>query len=280
MPAGTLVLAASAIYGGIDAAERRKKAQNGIEKLKRFKPKYRSAEDIQNEAEARITTGYSPSERANFEQSMARRSNQARRIATDRNPNLSGAINAGINYGNIQGELGFAANDAALRRQRVSEMVGRITGQSNAQTGADITTKMQQEIAYGNAKNQANADIYNSLMQLGYAGASAATRAEDKKAYDDAIKKGLPPPATNAPSQPPLRTATNQLPPVAGTDAWATGLYGNPNPQAPAPQFYGSQPGTYQFGVTQPVGRPINGGIPSRQASPYSPYPDFYNYYR
>lgn len=168
------VLAAGAIYGVIDASNRRKKAQKAIDALKKSQPKFRSAEDIQNEAERRITSGYSPSEVANFQQSLNRRSNAAYRLATDRNPNLSGAINAGINYGNIGARLQFAASDAQLRRQRQNDYVSRITGQSNAQTSADIMNKRDQEIAYGNAKNQANADIYNSLMMLGYAGSTAA----------------------------------------------------------------------------------------------------------
>lgn len=168
------IIAGSAIYSAVDASQRRKKAQQGIDRLKKMQPQFRDAASIQAEAEQKITTGYSPSEIAAFQQSLNRRSNQARRLATDRNPNLSGAIGAGINYGNIGANLQFAAQDASLKRQRQNDYISRITGQSNAQTQADIMSKRDQEIAYGNAKNQANADIYNSLMQLGYAGASAA----------------------------------------------------------------------------------------------------------
>lgn len=175
MPYATaIVLAGTAIYGAVEANERKQEAKRDIEALKKIQPKFKTGEQLYTEAENAVPFGYTPSERANFQQAMARRSNQARRIATDRNPNLAGAINAGINYGNIQGELGFAASDAALRRQKVMDYLNRSAAQSNAQTSADLISKREQEIAYGNAKNQANADIFNSLMQLGYAGASAA----------------------------------------------------------------------------------------------------------
>lgn len=266
------VLAGTAIYSGIEANDRKQKAKRGIEKLKKMQPKYRTAQDIQFEAENAIRSGYSPSERANFQQSMTRRANQARRTATDRNPNLSGAINAGINYGSIQGELGFAAQDAALRRQRVSEYVSRITGQSNAQTGADITSKMQQEIAYGNAKNQANADIYNSLMQLGYAGASAAKV-----------------------NNPGATTSTGTTPTFSEMNSGPNGL---PNP----PQYnsinadpLGAQPpsltappnepnfGSQYYGVQRPnspyTQSPYRRRPPNIYADPYAPVQDFYSYY-
>jgi hypothetical protein len=248
------VIAGTAIYGAVEANNRKKKAKAGIEKLKRMQPKYRPAEEIQAEAENAIQHGYSASERANFDQAMARRSNMARRIATDRNPNLAGAVNAGINYGNIQGQLGFAASDAALRRQRVENYVSRITGQSNNQTNADITSKMQQEIAYGNAKNQAQADIYNSIMQLGYAGASAAKAYNGAGGYSSA---NTTPTTTGVP----LESAVNPAQPTPGTDQWARNLYGNPNPLPPQPYF----------GDTSTIQRqPLYNRVPSRQAQPYN----------
>lgn len=280
MPYATAaILAGTAIYSGIEANDRKQKAKKGIEKLKKMQPKYRSAQEIQAEAEATITSGYSPSERANFQQAMARRNNQARRVATDRNPNLSGAVNAGINYGSIQGELGFAAQDAQLRRQRVSEYVGRITGQSNAQTNADITSKMQQEIAYGNAKSQANADIYNSLMQLGYAGASAAKTA-------NANSNPNPPGAEGTPTFSMYNEGPNGYPGPQQYNSINAQPLGNnvpANQVQPAPSVFDSG----YYGVPQQPQQPsaytqtpFRRRTPSIYADPYAaPQPNFYNYY-
>jgi hypothetical protein len=275
MPYATaIMLAGTAIYSGIEANDRKQKAKKGIERLKKMQPKYRTAQDIQFEAENAIRSGYSPSERANFQQSMTRRANQARRTATDRNPNLSGAINAGINYGSIQGELGFAAQDAALRRQRVSEYVGRITGQSNAQTGADITSKMQQEIAYGNAKNQANADIYNSLMQLGYAGASAAKTAN--------AQKNPQAPDGGTPTFNEMNSGPNGYPNPGQYNSINADPLGAQPPSLTAPP---NQPnfGSQYYGVQRPnspyTQSPYKRRPPNIYADPYAPVQDFYSYY-
>lgn len=187
------VLAGTAIYGAVEANDRKQEAKSALKELAKKQPKYRTAESITAEAEQATPYGYTPSERANFQQSMTRRANAASRIANDRNPNLGSAINAGINYGNIQGNLAFAADDSRLRQSKIRDYVGRVTNQSNLQTNSDLTSKLQQEIAYGNAKQQANADIYNSIMQLGYAGASAA------KASNGTPNYGAP--TTTAPTQ-------------------------------------------------------------------------------
>jgi len=162
------VTAALAIYGAVSAYDKQQKSKKAIEKLKKNKPVFRSAEDIQNEAEMKIQEGYSPQERANFFQQLARSGNAAYSKATQVNPNLSSQVQSGINYLNVGALSNFSARDAALRRQRIQDYVGLTRGQSNAQTTADIQSKRDQEIAYGNAKNQADAEIFNSLSMLGY----------------------------------------------------------------------------------------------------------------
>lgn len=167
MAAG-FVTAALAIYGAASAYDKQQKAKKGIEKLAGWKPKYRSAEDIQSEAEMRIKDGYSPEQKANFLQQLTRSGNAAYSKATQVNPNLSSQVQSGINYLNVGALSDFAARDAALRLQRIQNFVGLTRGQSNAQTSADIASKRAQEIAYGNAKNQADAEIYNSIAMFGY----------------------------------------------------------------------------------------------------------------
>jgi hypothetical protein len=165
MPYVTLAVAA---VGAISAYDKSQKAKKGIEKLKDWKPRYKTAEEVQREADATIREGFSPQETASFRQSLARRSNQAYQTAVQRNPNLASAVQAGINYGNIGALSDFAANDARLRRQRVQDYIGRASSQYNQQTNADLTSKRMQEQAYGLAKSQAEANIYNSLTMAAY----------------------------------------------------------------------------------------------------------------
>lgn len=163
LAAAAIIGAGTAIYSAVDAKNKEKKAKSSLDEWNKNHPQdFRSAKQIYDEAAAMTPTGYSPAETAAFNQSMARRSNTARRIATDRNPNLSGAVNAGINYGNINGMLQFAANDAAVRRSLISEKAGMIRGQSNAQT------QFNQNVAgeYGQAIRQQKQNFTNSMYNV------------------------------------------------------------------------------------------------------------------
>jgi len=142
-----------------------------------------------------------------------------------------GRIAMGSGKGNV-------AKDAQLRRQRVQEYVNLTRGQSNANTEADLISKREREIAYGNAKNQADAELYNQLAQLGYAGSK--------------IAGGLPPTTTDPSGSAfggdaPLMSYQNPAPPTFDANGYARSLYGNPNPPPPPPQF-----GTTQFGYRRP----------------------------
>lgn len=161
MPYVTLgVMGASALYKAIDAQSRKKKAERGLKELAKFQPRYKTLE----ESEAAIRTGYSPEEKAAFQAQSARAKQAAYTRATQTNPNLAGAIQAGINYGDISAQQDFAARDAALRRQRQQQWLGR----QDIQTGEDLRSKQMREQQFGLAYQQAAADTANALNQLGY----------------------------------------------------------------------------------------------------------------
>jgi hypothetical protein len=266
MPYVTLAVAA---VGAISAYDKSQKAKKGIEKLKDWKPRYKTAEEVQREADATIREGFTPQETASFRQSLARRSNQAYQTAVQRNPNLASAVQAGINYGNIGALTDFAARDAQLRRQRVQDYIGRASSQYNQQTNADLTSKRMQEQAYGLAKSQAEANIYNSLTMAAY-GASRLKGGGGAASGDVS-------PITASDTQIPMQGAANQ--PIDygyyGSNQWAKSLYGNPNQLPPPPYF-----GTTQFGATK-YPRPLGNSAPSASAPPYQYNTPFFgsNYY-
>lgn len=156
--AGTL--AATALYQAINAGSRKRKAQKGLKELARTRPEYATL----GEAEAMIKEGYSPEEKAAYMQQMQRSQNQAYNLAVQRNPNLTGAISAGINYTNVGALSDFASRDAALRRQRQQLYLQR----RDTETERKIREKQMMEQQYGLAYQQSQADITNAIGQLGY----------------------------------------------------------------------------------------------------------------
>ena len=256
------VLAATAIYGAIDASNRRKQAKQQIAKLKAMNVN-RSPEDMLNEAKGVIKTGYSPEETANFNSSLIRGQNAAYRMSSDKNPNLSGAITSGLNFSKLGALNQFAANDAQLRRQQQQDYVSML----QRKTQNDVNNKRDQEYAYGQAKAQANADIYNSISQLGTSvaymassgiggggGGGSKTTTNPDQGTGSAFNGQAPlmsfqNPAPNygsnawaqktyggsyTPSRPPYfgvaspMTAPNQSTANPGSDQWGQDLYGNP----------------------------------------------------
>lgn len=229
--------AALAIYGAVDSYSKSEKAKKGINALKKVKPKYRDALSIQREAEAGVKSGFSPEEAANFQQGLTRSNNAQYRRATDMNPNLAPAVQAGINYGNIAAQNQFAAADAQLRQSKVDRLTSQITGQSNSQTEADLMNKRDQEIAYGNAKNQNDAQLYNSLSQL-----AAGVQNIDAVGNGGATT-GQPLSSEAIPSMGAVNVPNN-LEPAPGSNQWAQNLYGNPN-AVPAYPLMGRAPSAY-----------------------------------
>lgn len=235
---GYLTLALAA-YGVIDSISKSQKAKKGINALKKIKPKYRDALDIQRQAEAGVTRGFSAEEAANFQQGLTRSNNASYRLATDRNPNLAPAIQAGINYGNVAAQNQFAAADAQLRQSKVDRLTNLITGQSNNQTEAELMNKRDQEIAYGNAKNQNDAQLYNSLSQM-----AAGAQNIDTSGFGSGNKTGQPLASNQVPSMGAVNPEPSILDVQPGSNQWAQNLYGNPN-AVPAYPLIGRAPSAF-----------------------------------
>ena len=248
MAAAAIIGAGISIYGAVDAKSKEKKAKSELDAWNKSHPQdFRTAKEIQQEAELSTPSGFSPAEKAAFQQNMTRRSNASRRMATDRNPNLSGAVNAAINYGNIQGLVNFSAQDAQLRRQMIAQKTGLIQGQSNAQT------RYNQQVAgqYGQAIQQQAENFTNSLYNVANSAAAYGYYSGGSGAKTGAGGAKTTPATTTAMAQP------NSVNPV-GSDMWAANLYGNPAAPPPQPAFYGQAP-------SQRLGT----GVPSKNATPY-----------
>ena len=231
--------AALAIYGAVDSYSKSQKAQKGINALKKIKPKYRDAVDIQRQAESEVTRGFSAEEAANFQQGLTRSNNASYRRATDMNPNLAPAVQAGINYGNVAAQNQFAAADAQLRQGKVDRLTAQITGQSNNQTEADLMNKRDQEIAYGNAKNQNDAQLYNSLSQF-----AAGVQNIDTSGFGGGTTTAQPLATNQVPSTGAANPAPSVLDVQVGSNQWAQNLYGNPN-AVPAYPLMGRAPSAF-----------------------------------
>lgn len=230
--------AALAIYGAVDSYDKSQKAQKGINALKKIKPKYRDAVDIQRQAESEVTRGFSAEEAANFQQGLTRSNNAQYRLATDRNPNLAPAVQAGINYGNVAAQNQFAAADAQIRQGKVDRLTSLITGQENANTEAQLMNKRDQEIAYGNAKNQNDAQLYNSLSQF-----AAGVQNIDTTGMGG-TKTAQPLAANQVPSMGAANPEPSILDVQVGSNQWAQNLYGNPN-AVPAYPLMGRAPSAF-----------------------------------
>lgn len=127
-------------------------------------PELRSA---YTRAESMTGRGYTPEETAAFRQNLAGQSAQRYQRATDMaGGGLSGAIQAGINYGNIKGLLNFAADDASLHRRNIQyadSIARQIQSQKNLITQGQIAHRNQMEQAYGGGLRRGLENIVNPL---------------------------------------------------------------------------------------------------------------------
>lgn len=152
MPAPLLIpaiMGASALAKtgiGLAQASRAKKDLEELGKIAR--PKYETGEALYDRADAKAT-GLTPEERARAMQQFSQLNNTRFSLATRRNPTLTGAVQAGINYGSPAQALGLAAQDAQLRRQNLSQLLGVIGRQSNLQSSQDIDYRNRTEMALG-----------------------------------------------------------------------------------------------------------------------------------
>lgn len=155
--------------GLVDSLIRSQKASKLMKKLERQgMPQYRSAQDIQREAQA-TAKGFSPEEMAKARGDIARQSAAGYRMATQTNPNLAGAVQAGINYGTI-GQYGeLAARDAMMRRQRASELAQLLTSADVRKTSEDRQIQLRAIEGAGLAKQQAGQQAIGLLQNFTYA---------------------------------------------------------------------------------------------------------------
>lgn len=250
LAASAIIGAGIGVYNAVQSSQDKKKAERELDSWERTHPQdFKTGQQIYTEAASATPTGFSPQETAAFQQNLARRSNQARRMATDRNPNLSPAINAAINYGNIGALVNFSAQDAQLRRQLISEKVGLIRGQSNAQTQFNQNVSAQ----YGQAIQQQKENLTNSLYNVAnsaaaygyYTGGTGTGTGGNRTMGTTTTAAGTTAPPASSPN------------PVGG-DQWAANLYGNP---AGRYQPYGN------YAIGQTTQRPTT--PPSNQLPPY-----------
>lgn len=150
-----------------NAQSRKEKAEQGLAELEKNPYKdFLSGETIYNRA-TQLATGLTQQEIANEQQGYNRLANQRYRLATNKNPSLSGAIQAGINYGGVQNTLGLASMDAQVRRQNLNQLLGLIGNQANRQTQS-VQNQMSE---YGGAirdQNYNQAGTINNLANTAF----------------------------------------------------------------------------------------------------------------
>jgi hypothetical protein len=137
------------------------------------------------DAEAAVRQGYSAEEKAAFQGQLARSQNQGYRLATQSNPNLAGAVTAGMNYANIGAMADFASRDAAMRRQKQEAFLRR----SDLETQRQLSEKQMRLQQFGRAYSDAQTDISNALG-AGLTGLTNVFTAYQGKAGGKSLLKG------------------------------------------------------------------------------------------
>lgn len=182
--AGAAASVPGLIYG-IGQTQRSKKALDELNKTPL--PKYnitpeqlaaqqRAGQSYQR-AQGLALGGYTPAEKAAYQQNLAKANNTA--LYNARNVGggqSSSAINGALGSQNLNALLNFASSDAALNRQniRYADQAGQyldqtgqqITNQKNLQTNIDIQRRLMQEQALGKALSEGRTNTANSSAQL------------------------------------------------------------------------------------------------------------------
>ena len=142
--------------GLVDTLIRTQKANKLIKKLERQgMPQYRTVQDIQREAQATVKSGFTPEETAQARGDIARQAAAGYRLGTQTNPNLAGAVQAGINYGTI-GQYGqLAAQSARMREQKIQSLASMLTQADVRRAGEERQLYMEAMRGAGLAKQQA-----------------------------------------------------------------------------------------------------------------------------
>jgi len=152
-PATGMIIGAGIGLG--DTLIRSYKANKLIKSMQGKMPQYRTVQDIQREAQGTIKSGLTTEEMAQARGDIARQASAGYRVATQTNPNLAGAIQAGINYGTI-GQYGqLAAQSARLREQKIQSLASMLTQADARKTGEERQLYMEAMRGAGLAKQQA-----------------------------------------------------------------------------------------------------------------------------
>lgn len=227
------------------------KASKALRRLSRQPmPTYRSAGSIQREAESLNPVGFTPQEKAAFNQRLNQRTNSALRQTTDRNPNFGQVVNAGINYGNVEAINQFAANDAQLRQNKIAQTRSLITAQSNAQTMENLRQRREKELAYGVAYQQGLNNVIGVMDSLDRDAAST-TGMVTGGGYGNTLQGASTTPTPTPTYQPtylgsrvPSMAAKNVAPSPFNYSQYGADLYGNP-----AGSDYTTQPPYYDYTI-------------------------------
>ncbi len=128
-------------------------------------------------AQGMANQGYTSAETAAFNNRANSTDNQRYNLATNvAGGNAAGAINAGIQYGNINRELSFAAQDAQLRRQNMKyadSFAQHLQRMRDANVQYMQQRRAQQESAAGGALQAGINNIASGAMMAGVDGANA-----------------------------------------------------------------------------------------------------------
>lgn len=196
------IAGATELYKIGHAYNRKRKAEKGLEELQdQDYPQYQTGEQIYDRANAKAK-GLSPEEKANAIHQLNQLATAKYNRATQTAPNMAGAINAGINYGSISGQLGLVAEDARKRREDLQRLIGLVGNQSNLQTGADIRKRVSEEQAYGKAISDNDLNMVQGVEGLG----SMAFGYGMQENYLRSLDKKIPLPAPSM-ATPPLSTS-------------------------------------------------------------------------
>lgn len=141
--------------GLVDTLIRTQKANKLIKSMQGKMPQYRTVQDIQREAQATTKSGLTTEEMAQARGDIARQAAAGYRLGTQTNPNLAGAVQAGINYGTI-GQYGqLAAQSARLREQKIQSLASMLSQADARKTGEERQLYMEAMRGAGLAKQQA-----------------------------------------------------------------------------------------------------------------------------
>lgn len=172
MPAIT-TMAIGAGIGMLDSYLTQRKAQKQLKAMEGKMPQYRTVQDLEREAKT-MAKGYSPEEMAAARQGQARAASAGYRLGTQTNPNLSGAIQSGINYATIASTADLAAKDAQMRQQNQNRFFQNLMSADIRKTGEERQLFGRAASEYGLAIQQARQNRMNYLQALIY-GASQTT---------------------------------------------------------------------------------------------------------